>query len=300
MYGIECSGIADMAVQVVKDNGYSDRVTIIKAKVEELDLPVPTVDIIVSEWMGYFLFYESMLDTVIYARCAGAGAPRPLALLFSFRRRRRRALVPLRPRPPAAALPLQLAPSSRLPLHPADPSCLPLLLRPKTCARSDKWLVPGGLIFPDRATLSVCAIEDGDYKQEKLEFWANVYGFDMRCMRPLVISEVRRGCCARARPRARRRPVFGGRSPRRWVQYGVLETKRQSKTKTLSSKPSPKSLKTQNPKTPKTTAAGGCRRRGAGVHRHLPHQGDQHLHHDQGGRRLRGRLQADGQAVRPV
>lgn len=26
------------------------------------------VDIIISEWMGYFLFYESMLDTVIFAR----------------------------------------------------------------------------------------------------------------------------------------------------------------------------------------------------------------------------------------
>ena len=26
------------------------------------------VDIIISEWMGYFLFYESMLDTVIIAR----------------------------------------------------------------------------------------------------------------------------------------------------------------------------------------------------------------------------------------
>ena len=26
------------------------------------------VDVIVSEWMGYFLIYESMLDTVIYAR----------------------------------------------------------------------------------------------------------------------------------------------------------------------------------------------------------------------------------------
>ena len=26
------------------------------------------VDVIVSEWMGYFLFYESMLDTVLYAR----------------------------------------------------------------------------------------------------------------------------------------------------------------------------------------------------------------------------------------
>lgn len=26
------------------------------------------VDIIISEWMGYFLLYESMLDSVIYAR----------------------------------------------------------------------------------------------------------------------------------------------------------------------------------------------------------------------------------------
>lgn len=31
-------------------------------------LPVDKVDIIISEWMGYFLLYESMLDTVIYAR----------------------------------------------------------------------------------------------------------------------------------------------------------------------------------------------------------------------------------------
>ena len=26
------------------------------------------VDIIISEWMGYCLFYESMLETVLYAR----------------------------------------------------------------------------------------------------------------------------------------------------------------------------------------------------------------------------------------
>ena len=26
------------------------------------------MDIIISEWMGYCLFYESMLDTVLYAR----------------------------------------------------------------------------------------------------------------------------------------------------------------------------------------------------------------------------------------
>ena len=43
-------------------------VTIIKGKVEEVELPVDGVDIIISEWMGYCLFYESMLNTVIYAR----------------------------------------------------------------------------------------------------------------------------------------------------------------------------------------------------------------------------------------
>lgn len=37
-------------------------------KVEEVTLPVEKVDVIVSEWMGYCLFYESMLDTVLYAR----------------------------------------------------------------------------------------------------------------------------------------------------------------------------------------------------------------------------------------
>lgn len=35
---------------------------------EETELPVDQVDIIISEWMGYCLFYESMLNTVIYAR----------------------------------------------------------------------------------------------------------------------------------------------------------------------------------------------------------------------------------------
>lgn len=28
---------------------------------------------------------------------------------------------------------------------------------------------PGGLILPDKATIYVAAIEDGDYKQEKIE-----------------------------------------------------------------------------------------------------------------------------------
>lgn len=41
-----------------------------RGKVEDVSLPegVDKVDIIISEWMGYCLFYESMLNTVIYAR----------------------------------------------------------------------------------------------------------------------------------------------------------------------------------------------------------------------------------------
>lgn len=67
---------------------------------EEVVLPVDKVDIIISEWMGYFLLYESMLDSVLYAR--------------------------------------------------------------------DKYLVPGGLMFPDEATMYMAAIEDQEYKEEKI------------------------------------------------------------------------------------------------------------------------------------
>ena len=35
---------------------------------EDIELPVDKVDIIISEWMGYFLLYESMLDSVLWAR----------------------------------------------------------------------------------------------------------------------------------------------------------------------------------------------------------------------------------------
>ena len=37
-------------------------------KIEEVTLPVSKVDIIVSEWMGYCLLYEAMLDSVLWAR----------------------------------------------------------------------------------------------------------------------------------------------------------------------------------------------------------------------------------------
>jgi protein arginine N-methyltransferase 1 len=75
-------------------------ITLVKGKLEEAELPLQEFDIIISEWMGYFLLYESMLDTVLLAR--------------------------------------------------------------------DKYLKPGGLIFPDTATLFLAAIEDQEYKEEKI------------------------------------------------------------------------------------------------------------------------------------
>ena len=68
VYGIEFADIADFSIDIIKKNNMEDKITIIKSKVEEAELPVEKVDIILSEWMGYFLLYESMLDCVLYAR----------------------------------------------------------------------------------------------------------------------------------------------------------------------------------------------------------------------------------------
>ena len=94
------STIIEKAREIVEVNGMTSKITLLQGKMEEVELPFPKVDIILSEWMGYFLLYESMLDTVLYAR--------------------------------------------------------------------DNYLNAGGLIFPDKATIFMAGIEDGEYKDEKI------------------------------------------------------------------------------------------------------------------------------------
>ena len=53
----------------------------------------------------------------------------------------------------------------------------------------DKWLVQGGLMFPDKASLHILAIEDREYKDDKVNWWNNVYGFDMSCIRDVALTE---------------------------------------------------------------------------------------------------------------
>ena len=71
--------MAATAAALAADNGFgkkpgdaddaSARVCTVAGKVEDLvSLPFEKFDVLVSEWMGYFLLFESMLDTVLHAR----------------------------------------------------------------------------------------------------------------------------------------------------------------------------------------------------------------------------------------
>jgi len=59
--------MANHARKLAEANGVGDKVEVIQGLMENLELP-EKVDIIISEWMGYFLLRESMLDSVLVAR----------------------------------------------------------------------------------------------------------------------------------------------------------------------------------------------------------------------------------------
>ncbi|KAF2191351.1 arginine n-methyltransferas-like protein [Zopfia rhizophila CBS 207.26] len=119
--GVDMSTIIEKAKEIVERNGMTSKITLLQGKMEEVKLPYDKVDIIISEWMGYFLLYESMLDTVLYAR--------------------------------------------------------------------DNYLKKDGLIFPDKATIFLAGIEDGEYKEEKIGFWDNVWGFDYTPLKQTAMTE---------------------------------------------------------------------------------------------------------------
>uniref|UniRef100_A0A0R0INI8 Protein arginine N-methyltransferase domain-containing protein n=1 Tax=Glycine max TaxID=3847 RepID=A0A0R0INI8_SOYBN len=58
---------AKRANEVVKANNLSDVIVVLHGRVEDVEID-EEVDVIISEWMGYMLLYESMLGSVINAR----------------------------------------------------------------------------------------------------------------------------------------------------------------------------------------------------------------------------------------
>ncbi|GMG98929.1 hypothetical protein Nepgr_000769 [Nepenthes gracilis] len=67
VYAVDASDIAVQANEVVKSNNLSDIVIVLRGQIEEVEID-EEVDVIISEWMGYMLLYESMLGSVIFAR----------------------------------------------------------------------------------------------------------------------------------------------------------------------------------------------------------------------------------------
>uniref|UniRef100_A0A2M4AJ80 type I protein arginine methyltransferase n=1 Tax=Anopheles triannulatus TaxID=58253 RepID=A0A2M4AJ80_9DIPT len=64
---VDQSDIIYQAMDIVRKNNI-ENIRFVKGRLEDTELPVEKVDIIVSEWMGYFLLFEGMMDSVIYAR----------------------------------------------------------------------------------------------------------------------------------------------------------------------------------------------------------------------------------------
>ncbi|XP_066598019.1 protein arginine N-methyltransferase 6 isoform X2 [Prorops nasuta] len=69
VYAVEASNIVEIAKNVIEENELTEKIKIIRSKVEEIDPDsIEKVDIIISEWMGFYLLHEGMLDSVIFAR----------------------------------------------------------------------------------------------------------------------------------------------------------------------------------------------------------------------------------------
>jgi len=67
VYAVEASDMAFKMKEIVKANGVEDIVTIIHSRLEDVELP-EKVDVVVSEWMGMALLFESMWEPVLLAR----------------------------------------------------------------------------------------------------------------------------------------------------------------------------------------------------------------------------------------
>ena len=67
VFAVEATDMAERARKIVEGNGLSGVIRVIQGTVDTISLPCE-VDVLVSQWMGYFLLRESMLDRVLAAR----------------------------------------------------------------------------------------------------------------------------------------------------------------------------------------------------------------------------------------
>jgi histone-arginine methyltransferase CARM1 len=140
VYCVEASPMAEVITQLAAANGWSDKIVVVHNILQDIRDEVPEkVDCIISETLGYFLFAERGLETMIAAR--------------------------------------------------------------------ERFLKPGGKLYPSAATLCVAPFSDGKlFDARMLEskvFWnsSSYYGVDLTCMRERAQLELfRRPLCDQFHP----------------------------------------------------------------------------------------------------
>eukprot|EP00435_Cladocopium_sp_Y103_P051908 s552_g16.t1 len=137
VFAVEATDMAVRSRKIIQAQGLSHIIKVVQGTVETVTLPY-MVDVIISEWMGYFLLRESMLDSVLIAR--------------------------------------------------------------------DRFLKPGGALFPSHATLFLAPVGSAKACREKQQTFdgerqhfddfndtmTNYYGTDFSCMRGEFLEEQRK------------------------------------------------------------------------------------------------------------
>ncbi|KAI1213676.1 S-adenosyl-L-methionine-dependent methyltransferase [Annulohypoxylon truncatum] len=62
---------------------------------------------------------------------------------------------------------------------------------PSVLYARDRYLKPGGLLVPSHANLWVAPVSDPQYVADTVDFWRDIYGFDMRAMQAGIYDEAR-------------------------------------------------------------------------------------------------------------
>jgi len=61
--------MCSLSRKIIEQNGYADRVTVLEGQTSDVQLPDGILaDVLISEWMGFYLLHESMIDAVVIAR----------------------------------------------------------------------------------------------------------------------------------------------------------------------------------------------------------------------------------------
>lgn len=162
--GIDCSNIIDRARQIVKQNDLDEIITLIKGKVEEVSLP---------DNIQQVRTYNYLYSRIIYLYRLILSYPSGWAIVCSTK---------------------QCYPQYCMPVtsgwQKTESSCRtrrPCILQLSVCFLFHGEFPPIGYKY--------LLLEDRKYKNSKINWWDNVYGFDMSCMKKVAVSEPLVDCC---------------------------------------------------------------------------------------------------------